>query len=97
MEMALDAVIQTGRLTGGGVVELRGNGQLIQRSMLEASGGFQRRHRHRRLGSQFSVVDPWRPRGDPLGPSGPGGSGSRVVGALEAASTLGGRWFAAIF
>jgi 1,2-diacylglycerol 3-beta-glucosyltransferase len=40
MEMALDAVIQTGRLTGGGVVELRGNGQLIQRSMLEASGGF---------------------------------------------------------
>jgi 1,2-diacylglycerol 3-beta-glucosyltransferase len=40
MEMALDAVIQTGRLTGGGVVELRGNGQLIKRSMLEASGGF---------------------------------------------------------
>jgi 1,2-diacylglycerol 3-beta-glucosyltransferase len=40
MEMALDAVIQTGRLTGGGVVELRGNGQLIKRSVLEASGGF---------------------------------------------------------
>ena len=40
MEMALDAVIQTGRLTGGGVVELRGNGQLIKRSVLEVSGGF---------------------------------------------------------
>ncbi|BEV35452.1 glycosyltransferase [Synechococcus sp. M16CYN] len=40
MEMALDAVIQAGRLTGGGVAELRGNGQLIKRSVLEASGGF---------------------------------------------------------
>ena len=40
MEMALDAVVQTGRLSAGGVVELRGNGQLIQRSVLEASGGF---------------------------------------------------------
>ena len=40
MEMALDAVIQTGRLRSGGVVELRGNGQLIRRSVLEASGGF---------------------------------------------------------
>jgi 1,2-diacylglycerol 3-beta-glucosyltransferase len=40
MEMALDAVIQTGRLGAGGVVELRGNGQLIRRSVLETSGGF---------------------------------------------------------
>ena len=40
MEMALDAVIQTGRLAGGGVAELRGNGQLIRRSELERSGGF---------------------------------------------------------
>ncbi len=40
MEMALDAVIQQGRLSGGGVAELRGNGQLIRRSVLEASGGF---------------------------------------------------------
>ena len=40
MEMALDAVIQTGRLAGGGVAELRGNGQLIRRSTLEESGGF---------------------------------------------------------
>ena len=40
MEMALDAVIQKGRQEGGGVAELRGNGQLIRRSMLQASGGF---------------------------------------------------------
>ena len=40
MEMALDAVIQTGRLSTGGIAELRGNGQLIRRSVLEASGGF---------------------------------------------------------
>ena len=40
MEMALDAVIQKGRLGGGGVAELRGNGQLIRRSVLEAAGGF---------------------------------------------------------
>ena len=40
MEMAMDALIQQGRLAGGGVVELRGNGQLIQRSTLEACGGF---------------------------------------------------------
>jgi 1,2-diacylglycerol 3-beta-glucosyltransferase len=40
MEMALDAVIQQGRLSGGGVAELRGNGQLIRRSVLEAAGGF---------------------------------------------------------
>ena len=40
MEMALDAVIQTGRLAGGGVAELRGNGQLIKRTELERSGGF---------------------------------------------------------
>ena len=40
MEMALDAVIQAGRQDMGGVVELRGNGQLIRHSVLEASGGF---------------------------------------------------------
>ena len=40
MEMALDAVIQSGRLANGGVAELRGNGQLIKRSVLESSGGF---------------------------------------------------------
>jgi len=40
MEMALDAVIQKGRLESGGVAELRGNGQLIRRSVLQASGGF---------------------------------------------------------
>ncbi len=40
MEMAMDAVIQQGRLATGGVVELRGNGQLIKRSVLEKCGGF---------------------------------------------------------
>ena len=40
MEMAMDAVIQQGRLIGGGVVELRGNGQLLNRSELHKSGGF---------------------------------------------------------
>ncbi len=40
MEMAMDAVIQQGRLAGGGVVELRGNGQLLQRRVLEDCGGF---------------------------------------------------------
>ena len=40
MEMALDALIQKGRLAGSGVTELRGNGQLIKRSLLEESGGF---------------------------------------------------------
>lgn len=40
MEMALDAVIQQGRLEAGGVVELRGNGQLLRREALEACGGF---------------------------------------------------------
>ncbi len=40
MEMAMDALIQQGRLSGGGVVELRGNGQLIKRSSVEACGGF---------------------------------------------------------
>ena len=38
--MALDAVIQSGRLANAGVAELRGNGQLIKRSVLESSGGF---------------------------------------------------------
>ena len=40
MEMAMDAVIQKGRLLEGGVVELRGNGQLIQRRMIDQCGGF---------------------------------------------------------
>jgi 1,2-diacylglycerol 3-beta-glucosyltransferase len=40
MEMALDAVIQQGRLAVGGVAELRGNGQLLRRDALVASGGF---------------------------------------------------------
>jgi 1,2-diacylglycerol 3-beta-glucosyltransferase len=40
MEMALDAVIQQGRLAVGGVVELRGNGQLLRRDALISSGGF---------------------------------------------------------
>ena len=40
MEMALDAVIQQGRLSSGGVVELRGNGQLLRRDMVLACDGF---------------------------------------------------------
>jgi 1,2-diacylglycerol 3-beta-glucosyltransferase len=40
MEMALDTVVQEGRLISGGVVELRGNGQLLRRSALEQVGGF---------------------------------------------------------
>jgi len=40
MEMAMDAVIQRGRLFCGGVAELRGNGQLINRTVLESCGGF---------------------------------------------------------
>ncbi len=40
MEMAMDAVIQRGRLVSGGVSELRGNGQLINRKALESCGGF---------------------------------------------------------
>jgi len=40
MEMALDAVIQQGRLSAGGIVELRGNGQLLRRDAVEACGGF---------------------------------------------------------
>ena len=40
MEMAMDAVIQRGRLANGGVAELRGNGQLINRKVLESCGGF---------------------------------------------------------
>ncbi|MEB3235666.1 MAG: glycosyltransferase family 2 protein [Cyanobacteriota bacterium] len=40
MEMALDAVIQQGRLAVGGVAELRGNGQLLRRDAVLASGGF---------------------------------------------------------
>lgn len=40
MEMALDAVIQEGRLQSGGVVELRGNGQLLRREVVLACDGF---------------------------------------------------------
>lgn len=40
MEMALDAVIQQGRLRSGGVVELRGNGQLLQRQAVLTCDGF---------------------------------------------------------
>ncbi len=40
MEMAMDAVIQQGRLFAGGVVELRGNGQLLNRNALDKCGGF---------------------------------------------------------
>ncbi len=40
MEMAMDAVIQQGRQAGGGVVELRGNGQFLERRMLDKCGGF---------------------------------------------------------
>jgi len=40
MEMALDAGIQEGRLRSGGIGELRGNGQLLRRDVLEACGGF---------------------------------------------------------
>ncbi|MBM5826799.1 MAG: glycosyltransferase family 2 protein [Cyanobacteria bacterium M_surface_7_m2_040] len=40
MEMALDAVIQQGRLAAGGVAELRGNGQLLRRDAVLTSGGF---------------------------------------------------------
>jgi 1,2-diacylglycerol 3-beta-glucosyltransferase len=40
MEMALDTVVQEGRLACGGVTELRGNGQLLRREALLAAGGF---------------------------------------------------------
>lgn len=40
MEMAFDAVIQQGRLSAGGVAELRGNGQLLRRDAVLTSGGF---------------------------------------------------------
>lgn len=40
MEMAFDAVLQEGRLAKGGVVELRGNGQLLRRDAVQTAGGF---------------------------------------------------------
>ena len=40
MEMAFDALLQQGRLCSAGVMELRGNGQLLQRRRLQACGGF---------------------------------------------------------
>ena len=36
----MDAVIQRGRLASGGIAELRGNGQLINRKILDSCGGF---------------------------------------------------------
>jgi 1,2-diacylglycerol 3-beta-glucosyltransferase len=40
MEMAFDAFIQESRLGRGGVAELRGNGQLLQRDAVLKAGGF---------------------------------------------------------
>ena len=40
MEMAMDAVIQEGRSLLDGVVELRGNGQLLHKTILDKCGGF---------------------------------------------------------
>ncbi|MFM7266232.1 MAG: glycosyltransferase [Cyanobium sp.] len=40
MEMAFDALLQSGRLARGGVGELRGNGQLLRRDAVLACGGF---------------------------------------------------------
>ena len=40
LEMALDAVVQEGRLAAGGVAELRGNGQLLRRDAIHSAGGF---------------------------------------------------------
>ncbi|AAQ00863.1 MULTISPECIES: glycosyltransferase [Prochlorococcus] len=40
MEMAMDTVIQQGRQSIGGVVELRGNGALLNRQALDKCGGF---------------------------------------------------------
>ncbi len=40
MEMAMDTVIQQGRQAMGGVVELRGNGALLNRKSLDQCGGF---------------------------------------------------------
>jgi 1,2-diacylglycerol 3-beta-glucosyltransferase len=40
MEMAFDALIQSGRQARGGVGELRGNGQLLRREAVVACGGF---------------------------------------------------------
>tara|TARA_B100001250_G_scaffold99107_1_gene83240 strand:- start:49 stop:1359 length:1311 start_codon:yes stop_codon:yes gene_type:complete len=40
MEMAMDLVIQQGRFGGGGISELRGNGQLIRRDLIDQCGGF---------------------------------------------------------
>jgi 1,2-diacylglycerol 3-beta-glucosyltransferase len=54
MEMALDAVIQQGRLGVGGVAELRGNGQLLRREAVLACGGFNEAARDRRSGPEFS-------------------------------------------
>ncbi|MEB3331402.1 MAG: glycosyltransferase family 2 protein [Synechococcaceae cyanobacterium] len=40
LEMVLDTVVQQGRQAIGGIVELRGNGQLLRRDALLSAGGF---------------------------------------------------------
>ena len=40
IEMVMDAFFQVGRLSAGGVTELRGNGQLIKKNILIESGSF---------------------------------------------------------
>lgn len=40
MEMSMDTIIQEGRQFNGGVVELRGNGQLLRRDVIDRCGGF---------------------------------------------------------
>ena len=40
MEMAMDVVIQQGRFGAGGISELRGNGQLLKRDLIDKCGGF---------------------------------------------------------
>lgn len=40
LEMAFDAEMQMGRIAQGGIGELRGNGQLLRREVVQACGGF---------------------------------------------------------
>ena len=96
MEMALDAVIQKGRLESGGVAELRGNGQLIRRSVLQASGGFNEDTVTDDLDLSFRLLT----HGALVGISGihrSRGGCTNVGCALEAASALGGRRPSALF
>ena len=75
MEMAFDAQIQQGRLAGGGVAELRGNGQLLRRDLLEACGGFNEETVNRRPGSELPVVVAGGSHRHPLESTGPGRGG----------------------